>query len=146
MNNFKKTEQLLYNYTRFKKTIKYKKDYINFLKENGLQETNKSFVGTKKPEDNRDNYDRLDDLIKDLERDIINIEKHVKFIDFCLYNIRSDNYYPLIELKYFQGKTMEFIAEFFDISVPTAYKQRDRLINILKSFLFSADVLEELLY
>lgn len=144
MNNFKKTEQLLYNYTRFKKTLKYKKDYIKFLKENGLQETSKNFVGTKKHESNKDKIDILDELITKLEKDIAYIEKHINFINLALDNIRDDTYYPLIELKYFQGKTMEYIAEFFNISVTTTYKQRDRLINIVKNILFAEDAIKEI--
>lgn len=144
MNNFKKTEQLLYNYTRFKKTLKYKKDYIKFLKENGLQETSKNFVGTKKPENNKDKTDILDDLITKLEKDITYIEKHINFINLALENIRDDTYYPLIDLKYFHGKTMEYIAEFFNISVTTTYKQRDRLINIVKNILFAEDAIKEI--
>ena len=39
---------------------------------------------------------------------------------------------------------MEYIAEFFDISVTTTYKHRDRLINIMKNILFTEDTLKEI--
>ena len=143
MNTFKKTEQLLYNYKKFQRSMQYKKDYIKFLKENGMQEISKNFVGTRIPDNEKDKADLLDELIAKLQQDVLYIEKHLKFIDFALDEIRDDTYFTLIELKYFQGKSMEFIAEYYDVSVKTIYNQRDRLIHILRKYLFAEDVLSD---
>ena len=121
--------------------MQYKKDYIKFLKENGMQEISKNFVGIRIPDNDKDKTDLLDELIAKLQQDVLYIEKHLKFIEIALDNVRDDTYFTLIELKYFNGKSMEFIAEYFDVSVKTIYNQRDRLINILRKYLFAEDVI-----
>jgi predicted DNA-binding protein YlxM (UPF0122 family) len=123
--------------------MQYKKDYIKFLKENGMQEISKNFVGTKTPDNSKDETDLLDELISKLQQDVLYIEKHLKFIEIALDNVRDDTYFTLIELKYFKGKSMEFIAEYYDVSVKTIYNQRDRLIHILRKYLFAEDVISD---
>lgn len=144
MSSYKKTERLLYNYNKFKKSIEYENEYINFIQENGLQEKSKNFVGIKIIIENKDRAEILEDLIKEATKRIIFTQKCIDFIDLALKNIEDDEYYELIKLKYFDRKSMEYIAEYFDTSVQTVYKHKTRLLKSLHSFLFAEDVLKAL--
>ena len=62
----------------------------------------------------------------------------------ALSTIRDDPYYDLIKLIYFDGESREYAAEYFDTSVTTISRNKTRLINKLKSILFSDDFILEL--
>ena len=142
MSNYSKTEKLLFNYNKFKKSIEYENEYIAFLKNNGLQEKSKNFVGIRLVLDNKDKSEILEDMIKEASKRILFTQKCIDFIDLALKNINDDEYFEIIQLRYFDRKTMEYIAEYFDTSVQTIYKHRNRLLKTLHSFLFAEDVLK----
>lgn len=62
----------------------------------------------------------------------------------ALSTIIDDPYYDLIKLIYFDGESREYAAEYFDTSVTTISRNKTRLINKLKSILFSDDFILEL--
>ena len=58
--------------------------------------------------------------------------------------MHEDEYYEIIRLKYFEKKKGEEIAEYFDVETSTISRNKNRLINVLKIYLFSDDVVNEL--
>lgn len=70
--------------------------------------------------------------------------KLVKKIDKALSSIKDDPYFDLIQMAYFDGMTREEMAENFNTTVTTISRNKTRLVNILKSYLFSDDVIYEL--
>lgn len=62
----------------------------------------------------------------------------------ALSTIIDDPYYDLIKLIYFDGESREYAAEYFNTSVTTISRNKTRLINKLKSILFSDDFILEL--
>lgn len=70
--------------------------------------------------------------------------KFVKKIDAALETIKNDIYFEIIPMCYFDHKTREAIAEYFDTTVTTISRNKTRLINKIKSILFSDDVIYEL--
>lgn len=70
--------------------------------------------------------------------------KLVDIIDKALGEIESDAYFEIIPMFYFRGKTRENLAEYFDTSERTITRNKNRLVNKLKTILFSDDVIYEL--
>lgn len=69
----------------------------------------------------------------------------VKKIEAALDTIRSDQYYEIIDLYYFQCLSRECIAEHFNTNEKTITRNRRRLLRNLSVVLFSDDVVSELL-
>ena len=70
--------------------------------------------------------------------------KFCMLVERALHSISKDPYYKIIELKYFQKWTHERIAEFFNVDVSVISKQRTKLINALRSIIFSDEFIKEL--
>ena len=70
--------------------------------------------------------------------------KLVEKIHEALDEIADDIYYDIIPLIYFDGCTREYVAEYFDTTVTTVSRNKNRLVNKLKVRLFSDDVIYEL--
>lgn len=70
--------------------------------------------------------------------------KVVERMNEALEEIRSDLYYQIIPMYYFEDKTREEVAEYFDTTVTTISRNKTRLINRLKIKLFSDDFIYEL--
>lgn len=70
--------------------------------------------------------------------------KFVHIVDQALNDISDDPYYEIIPMIYFEGQTREKIAEYFDTSVRTITRNKTRLINRLKTLIFSDEVIYEL--
>lgn len=71
-------------------------------------------------------------------------KKLVEKIHEALKAIENDPYYDVIRLVYFEDATREYIAEQFNTTVTTISRNKTRLVNILKNYLFSDDVIYEL--
>jgi len=143
---FHKTEQLLYNYMNFKQVIADKQKHIDFIKENGIQKRSKSivnFTGNHQV-DTRSDDEKANEQIEALENSIMITKRYIAVIDDALSKISNDKYYDLIRLRYFEGKTREEIAEYFDVDVATISRNKNRLINTLKIYLFSDEVIKEI--
>ena len=61
----------------------------------------------------------------------------------ALEDIKDDLYYDIIIMSYFEGRSREYMAEYFDTTVTTVSRNKNRLINKLKARLFSDDVIME---
>lgn len=71
-------------------------------------------------------------------------KKLVNRMDKALEEISSDIYYKLLPMIYFENCTREECAEYFDTTVTTVSRNKTRLVNRLKNYLFSDDVIFEL--
>lgn len=83
-------------------------------------------------------------LAVELEPDNKVARKLIHNIDTAVASIQS-KYIELIPLHYFNGVTMERIAEIFDISVVATYNQKKKLIKKLAVILCAEDTIRELL-
>lgn len=59
--------------------------------------------------------------------------------------IEDDEYYGVIASKYFDGMTLDELADIYDCQSKTIGKNRIRLVKILTKELFPEDVVKELL-
>lgn len=71
-------------------------------------------------------------------------QKLVRRIDFALEEISNDIYFEIIPMIYFKEYTREDCAEHFNTTVTTISRNKTRLVNQLKNYLFSDDVIFEL--
>jgi len=143
---FQKTEQLLYNYMNFKQVIADKQKLIEQIKQEGIQKRSKSivnFTGNYQL-DTRNDFEKAQDQIEALENSIRITKRCIAMIDDALSKISNDKYYDLIRLRYFEGKSREEIAEYFDVDVATISRNKSRLIDTLKIHLFSDEVICEI--
>lgn len=107
------------------------------LKRSGLMKDN-SKSAFKKTEEVLKNYEQY----KAADSDKVN--KFINIVDEALKTIEDDEYYEVITQFYFENKTREKIAEYFDCDVKTVTRNKSRLINKLKIILFSDKTIEEL--
>lgn len=93
-------------------------------------------------------YEKTEELLRNYEAfktsDQPYTVKLVKRIDSALEMIKDDIYYDTIPMYYFERKTREEIAEYYDTTVTTISRNKTRLINKIKPILFSDDVIYEL--
>lgn len=68
-----------------------------------------------------------------------------KRIENALKKIQDDDYYGVIESRYFDGMTITEISEIYDCKYQNISKKRNKLVKILASELFPEDVLNEII-
>lgn len=143
---FQKTEQLLYHYMSFKNAIALKEEELQMIKKHGLRERSKSIIVLSGNSGiNSDSMlEKIEDKINSITESIVVTKRFINIIDSALMKIKNDDYYKLIVLKYFEGKTHEEIAEICGKDVSTITRNKNRLINKLKITLFSDDVIHEI--
>lgn len=144
---FQKTEILLYNYNNFQDAIKEKKLQIKEVKSHGLKQKSKSITSFSSGNNfiNKDYDEMEEDKIKDLENSMKLTKNLISTIDKSLEKLHDDEYYEIIKLKYFENKKYEEIAELLEVDISTVSRNKNRLINVLKVYLFSDDVVTEIL-
>lgn len=71
-------------------------------------------------------------------------KKYVEIIEKALQEISGDEYYEIIPLRYFEGKSREQAAEYFDVSTTTITRHQRELLERLSVLIFSDDVVYEL--
>lgn len=142
---FKNTESVLYNYNTIKETISQRRNQINDLKKYGLPKKSKSITSVSQNTVVIEENDLLDLTIKNIEKSIIKTKVILNYIDNILSKFKSDPYYEILRLKYFDKKTHEEIAEYYKKDVATVSRNKNRLINEIKVYLMPNDIITDLL-
>lgn len=144
---FQKTEILLYNYGSFQDAVKEKKLQIKEVRSHGIKHKSKSITSFS----SGNNFSSQKDPDELEEEKILQLESSIKItknlilvIDKALEKLHDDPYYDIIKLKYFEKKKGDEIAEYFNVETSTVSRNKNRLINVLKIYLFSDDVVNEL--
>jgi hypothetical protein len=144
-NTFQKTEQLLYLLPKLKDAIKHNLKQIDDLKEYGIPKTSGVIKGKSTPTPVFESEVEIveKEISKILQRNYI-INSQIKRINSILQTVRNDKFYQIIELKYFNNKTYEEMANYFNCEPRTIGRNRNRLINEIKILLFPYDSIEEI--
>ena len=69
----------------------------------------------------------------------------ISMIDRCMAQIKSDPYYDVLEMLYFEGRTQEDIAMTFGCSQVAISKNKSRLVRELAMRLFPNQAVNELM-
>lgn len=146
MTAYQKTELLLGSYKQLEKGVIYKQTLIEEFEQEGLPESSKSIVKYSSGIifDNSTDFEKKEELIESLESSIKVTKLLLKLIDKALKEISTDSYYDIIRLKYFEGLTIEKIAELIFCEISTVSRNRKRLVTQLSAILFSDEVIKEL--
>lgn len=142
---FQNTELILYNYKKIEESIKQRKDQIKELKKCGLPKKSKSITSIEISGLKIEENDLLDSTIKNIEKSIIKTEVTLNFINKIIQKFANDPYFEIIKLKYFEEKTEEQIAEYFQRDISTINRNKNRLINNIKTYLLPNDLITDLL-
>lgn len=70
--------------------------------------------------------------------------KFLDIVDNALKSLYDDIYYDIIPMTYFEGKSREDVAAYFDVTTTTISTNKRRLVQRLSVLIFSDDVIYEL--
>lgn len=146
-NCFKRTEQILYAKNRISKIISEKYEDIEELKTYGLRQKSKSITsydGSGGFRDTEIDCVVVEDKIKQLRTVIRELEGRLAEIEHALDKIRDNEWYRIIELRYFEGKTIEEIGVICGCDPSTVTRRKNKLVNELKMELFPVESVSEL--
>lgn len=145
---YQKTETLLYNYSNFKLAIKEKNEHIKYLQKHGIDSKSKSITSFSTANSyggsSKDFDEMAEEKIISIRKSIAITQNLINVIDSALSKLEEDKYYEVIRYKYFEKKTNDEIAELYDVDGTTISRNKSRMINVLKIYLFSDDVVKEI--
>lgn len=140
---FQKTETLLYNYNNYKAAIEDKYEQIKNIQCLGVSKKSSSISSFSsgpiyeiKSED-----DKAEEQIISMLNSIRITENFITIIDAAIDTLKDDEYFDIINLKYFEEKSREDIAIHYDVDPSTISRNKNRLINLLQIRLFSDEVI-----
>lgn len=143
---FQKTETLLYNYNNFKNAINDKLEQIDEIKQIGIRKKSSSITSfsVSPTFEAKSESDKADEKIESIEQSIQITKNFIKMIDAAIEILKGDPYYDLIQMKYFEGKSREDIADYYAVDVSTISRNKNRLVNLLQIRLFSDEVIYQI--
>lgn len=146
---YQKTEQLLFNYMGFKRIIAERKQEVVDLRIHGVPQKSAGIVGyTPKtgtvgqivlPEE------ALECAIRSVEASVEGTVQAVALIDKCMATLKTDPYYDILPMRYFEGRTLEDIGAYFGCDHTTISRNKNRLVRELSMRLFPDEVVTELM-
>ncbi len=148
-NTFQKTVAILVGYNKIKKSIENLEKQQKELEEekNDIkQEISKPNRVVLREKDQLYYYsdETLNNRINEIRQLVIKAKAELNFIDNCLKEIQADKYYEIIPLFFFSNKTIEELAEYFNISTQSVHYNKNRLIRSLSYYLIPLDKIEEI--
>ena len=143
---FQKTEKVLSKLTFLKGAIDIKENMISDLQNGGKLES-KKYVGVNVQSSKKylSEIEKIENRIEKLQGEIDRIRNLVNSIDLALATIRDDKYFKIIEMKYFEDLTIEYIAEKLDINERTVRRNKNELVRKLEILIFSDEVIKNIL-
>lgn len=143
---FQKTEILLYNYNNFKAAIDDKCEQIKTIRCEGIPQKSKSITSfsSSPTYEIKSESDKAEEKIESIENSIQTTKNFIKVIDAAIDMLKDDPYFDVIKMKYFNGKTREEIAEYFEVDVSTISRNKNRIVNLLQIRLFSDEVIYQI--
>lgn len=143
---YQKTEQLLYNYNGFKRIVAERMQEIEDIRKYGVPQSCavKEYV-------NKGNTVRglvleeesVESAVRSVERSVEGTVQVISLIDKCMNALKSDPYYSILEMRYFEGRTQEDIAVTLGCNQATVARNKSRLVKELSMRLFPDQVAQE---
>lgn len=145
---FQKTELLLWNYNSFKRVIKEKEEQIADLRKYGVPHKG-SAVHTYTGDNNVHGLSTVDETVENavhtVQSSVQEIKSVINMVDNAMNSIKNDEFYPILELRYFNGMSQSEIANALNCTQQNISYHKNRLVRELSMRIFPNDVAKELL-
>ena len=146
---YQKTEQLLYNYRGFKRIVEERLQEIDDLRRYGVP---KKCGGVTEfvakgglPSGIVTEEESVESAVRSVERSVQGTVQAIALIDKCMAALKYDPYYPILEMRYFDGRTQEDIAVALNCNQATIARNKSRLVKELAMRLFPDQVTAEMI-
>lgn len=143
---YQKCEQLLYNYKGFKRIVDERLEEIEEIKKYGVRHNGgvkERVQGGKLPGDIVLPDESVENAVHKIHCAMSLTVQVISMIEKCLDALKSDPYYNVLEMRYFEGRTLEEIAVYFDCDTSTISRNRTRLVKEIALQMFPDDVVSE---
>lgn len=138
-NIFKQTEMRLYAYPELRNNItKYTLDIKDLRRESPGRSKDIVFYSTHGGGTRLSAEEVQEGRIMVLQKKIYRDQTEIEEIDFALQAIANDEYYKVIEMRYFKGMKDEEIAESVSCDPSTVRRNKNRLIRKIAVKLYGA--------
>lgn len=147
---YSKTEALLYNYRGFKRIVEERMKEIDDLYKYGVPQRC-GVMGERVQNGNLPQgivlpEETVENAVHTVEKSVEGTIRAIELIDKCMAALKSDPYYKILEMRYFEGRTQEDIALEFGCSQVTISNNKSRLVRELSMRLFPNQVIDEMLH
>jgi DNA-directed RNA polymerase specialized sigma subunit len=146
---FQKTEQLLFNYLGFKRIVAERQQEIADIRRYGVPQqcgtvgervhSSRSVQGIVLPEES------VEAAVRSVEASVQTTVQAIAMIDKGMATLKHDPYYEVLEMRYFEGRTLEDIGIYFGCDHTTISRNKNRLVKELSMRLFPDEVISEML-
>ena len=147
---YQKTEQLLFAYNGFKRIVEERKQEIADLRKYGVP-AKSAMSGGERVQSSRTNVgivlpeDAVEDAVRTVEASVQGTVQAITLIDKCMAALKNDQYYEILPMRYFEGRTLEDIGVYFGVDHTTISRNRARLVRELAMRLFPDEVAKEMM-
>lgn len=148
---YQKTEQLLFNYNGFKRIVAEREQEIADIRKYGVPQKSGGAMGGERVQSSRNVQgivlpeESVEAAVRTVQASVEGTVQAIALIDKCMAALKSDPYYKILEMRYFEGRTQEDIAVEFNCSQVTISKNKSRLVKELAMRLFPNQVIDEYL-
>lgn len=143
---YQKTEKLFYELKFLKGALEVKREKLAGLQNDPVFEFKKETgVNVQQTKRYLSELEKLENLIEKCENEIKRLEHVVNMTENALKNIEDDKYYKIIELKYFEEMTLDYIAGYFNVDEKTVRRHKNRLVNKVKVLIFSDSIIQDII-
>ena len=147
---YQKTEQLLYAYNGFKRVVEECKQEIEDIKRYGAPtksgtaggervQTSRTVQGIVLPEES------VEIAVHTVQERVQGTVDAIALIDKCMAALRTDPYYNILPMRYFEGRTLEDIGVCFGVEHTTISRNKARLVKELSMRLFPDQYVSEIM-
>ena len=126
---FRKMEEILRNYPKYQKRIEVE---IENLKNPQIKKSCGPGGQGGGSYDYKSEMEQIEELKQRISNNISRYEEIIFRIDECLSMVKDHKDYNFIQLKYFDNKTYEEIADILKISLKSTYGIRNRILGALE--------------
>lgn len=147
---YQKTEQLLYNYLGFKKIIEERQQEMEDIRRYGAPQKSGTAVTERVQNGNLPSgivlpEESVEIAVRSVERSVQGTVQAVALIDKCMAALQYDQYYKVLGMFYFDGRTQEDIAAEFGCNQATIARNKSRLVRELAMRIFPDQVAQEMM-
>lgn len=141
-NYFRETEILLYNYPALKLKVAQDEEFLYDPDACTTPENNRSKdIVIFSPRSSGSHGLDIDQYTQSVKSSMMRTRQEVLRIERALETVKDDKYYDVIPFKYFDGMSLEDIADKYECDDRTIRRNKNRLVNKIKIMLFGADAL-----